>query len=87
LIGFNVTRQNKKFSKNLPLGFAFYYVVLRPVSIAVALPARAERALKICSRGRDGRRSKTMNTSAARAKRLQWKMAFKVIGIRTAAPV
>ena len=26
-----------------------------PVSIAVALPARAERALKICSRGRDGR--------------------------------
>jgi hypothetical protein len=27
---------------------------LRPFSIAVALPARAERALKICSRGRDG---------------------------------
>ena len=27
---------------------------LRPFSIAVPLPARAERALKICSRGRDG---------------------------------
>jgi hypothetical protein len=29
-------------------------VCLRPFSIAVALPARAERALKICSHGRDG---------------------------------
>jgi hypothetical protein len=24
-----MTRQNKKFSKNLPLGFAFYYLVLK----------------------------------------------------------
>jgi hypothetical protein len=29
-------------------------MALSPVSIEVALPARAERALKICSRGRDG---------------------------------
>jgi hypothetical protein len=27
---------------------------IKAVSIAVALPARAQRALKICSRGRDG---------------------------------
>jgi hypothetical protein len=37
-----------------PFALVFDFPALRQFSIAVALPARVERALKICSRGRDG---------------------------------